>query len=226
MNRDDIERYTAQWEQALKKGIFEETPKARPAATQDYFGNYTQEPEDIRDVDADYWNRVWELTREYDDVPDPLDAFNGSEDDDEEGHDPALEGDDPQVIQEDECCWKNPPEHPDKNDWETAQGVNVSKFDPKFVDGAMHSSNPIQRSSRGKDQRPHVTPNWTWGVELAELTEMKVNLEKLESKMNAADAFAKSREASKVKKQIDELWDKIDALSDKLTPDFLKDYMS
>jgi predicted nucleic acid-binding Zn-ribbon protein len=63
-------------------------------------------------------------------------------------------------------------------------------------------------------------------VELAELTEMKVQLEKLESKMNAADAFAKSKEAGKVKRQIDELWEKIDSLSNKLNPDFLKGYMS
>jgi len=227
MKRDDLDKFTAQWEDALKKGIFEETPKARPTDSQDFFGNYNQVPADIKDIDAEYWNKVWELTGDYNDVPDPLDAFNNEEEsDEEEGHDPSMTGDDDVVIQEDDCCWKNPPEHPDPNDWEDAQGVKVNKFDPKFVDGAMHAANPINRASRGKDQRPHVTPNWTWGVELAELTEMKVNLEKLESKMNAADAFAKSSEAAKVKKQIDDLWEKLDALSDKLSPDFLKDYMS
>jgi len=224
MKRDDLDTYQAQWEDALKQGIFEEAPKPKAAEGQDFFGNYNQDTGNIRDVDAEYWNKVWELTGGYDDVPDPLNAFNGE--DDEEGHDPSMMGDDDVMIQEDDCCWKNPPEHPDPSDWEDAQGVKVSKLDPKFPDGAMHASNPINRSSRGKDQRPHVTPNWTWGVELAELTEMKVNLEKLESKMNAADAFAKSKEAAKVKKQIDELWEKLDALSDKLSPDFLSDYMS
>lgn len=214
--------YTAQWENALKKGIFKETPKPRTVDDE-----YADDISNLRDVDAEYWNKVWELSGDdINDVPDPLNAFNGEDEEEEEDHDPSMTGDDDVMIQEDECCWKNPPEHPDPSDWEDAEGVKVSKVDPKFVDGAMHATNPIDRASRGKDQRPHVTPNWTWGVELAELTGMKVNLEKLESKMNAADAFAKSKEAAKVKKQIDELWEKIDALSDKLSPDFLNDYMS
>jgi len=223
MDRDNIDKFARQWEKAQKKGIFkEEIPRPKK------YGEPTPELTNIRDVDAEYWSRVLELTNDYNDVPDPLDAFDDESDafDSEEEYNDDITGDDDVVIMEDDCCWKNPPEHPEKNDWEKAQGVDVSKFDPKFVDGAMHASNPINRSSRGKDQRPHVTPNWTWGVELAELTEMKVQLEKLESKMNAADAFGKTKEAKTVKNQIDELWEKIDALSDRLSPDFLKDYMS
>lgn len=86
--------------------------------------------------------------------------------------------------------------------------------------------NPIQYPSRGKDARKHVTPNFTCGKELVELHNMKKALSELESKLGSARALAKNKEVKKIKTQIDDLWDKIDELSDKLSPDFLTDYMS
>ncbi len=209
-----MDLYSKQWEKALKDGVFKE--KSRPVQKYDE----DDDIDGINDIDAKYWNRVWDMTNDIGDAPDPLDAFDDSienedDEDEEEGHDPSMTGDENVVIQEEE-----------EEGWEDTQGVKVSKYNDKFAKETEYSPNPIYRDSRGKDQRPHVTPNWTWGVELAELTEMKVQLEKLESKMNAADAFAKSKEAGKVKRQIDELWEKIDSLSNKLNPDFLKGYMS
>lgn len=87
-------------------------------------------------------------------------------------------------------------------------------------------ANPVQQRSRGVDNRSHVTPNWTCGKELVELHNMKKELEQLESKLNAADALAKPDDSRSIKGQIDELWEKIDKLSNYLNPDFVRDYMS
>jgi hypothetical protein len=77
------------------------------------------------------------------------------------------------------------------------------------------TSNPIQPTSVGKDQDLVVTPNWTDGKELVELSEMKAKLEQLESKLNAAESFGESSKG--IQGKIDALKQQIDDLSDSLT---------
>ena len=66
--------------------------------------------------------------------------------------------------------------------------------------------NPIYPYSKGKDQgqggergsSTTVTKNWTDGDELVELYRMKMALEQLESKMNAADGLGNNDKARKI----------------------------
>lgn len=77
------------------------------------------------------------------------------------------------------------------------------------------AANPIIPSTTGKDQDMKVTPNWSDGKELRELSDLKIRLEKLESQMNAQEGLGKNGSATKSK--IDALKQQIDELSDDLT---------
>lgn len=118
----------------------------------------------------------------------------------------------------------------ESNEDKVKSTMPVEKFDGKtpgqVTDELGGNAHPIQQRSRGQDSRSHITPNFTCGVELVELNNMKKELEQLESKMNAADAFAESKDAANIQKEIEGLWKKIDKLSNYLNPDFVRDYMS
>jgi hypothetical protein len=93
----------------------------------------------------------------------------------------------------------------------------------EIVRGAADSPNPIIPGSVGKDQ--DYKPNWADVQQLEQLHDMKINLHELESKLNTNDAMA-TQKGQKIQKQIDSLRLQMDALSDELTPDFLKSYLS
>ncbi len=94
--------------------------------------------------------------------------------------------------------------------------------------GVKFTHNPIHFSSHGSDQSSspyepvRVTPNFTDGKELQELNDLKVKLEKLESSLLAADIKSGSGKADYMS-QLKNLRDKIDDLSNRLTPEPLDD---
>ncbi len=96
----------------------------------------------------------------------------------------------------------------------------------KVADLVANEPNPVSPTTRNQDSRSHVTPNFSCGVELVELANMRKELERLESKMGQAFALAKSDKAKDIQKQIKALWKRVNGLSDKLTPDFVREYMS
>ena len=87
-----------------------------------------------------------------------------------------------------------------------------------------NAANPIQPSSVGKDQ--NYKPNLADVQQLEQLHNMKVNLYELESKLNAKDALAQSNQGKKIQTQIENLKVQIDELSDAISPDFLKSYLT
>lgn len=87
-----------------------------------------------------------------------------------------------------------------------------------------NAANPIQPSSVGKDQ--NYKPNLADVQQLEQLHNMKVNLYELESKLNAKDALAQSSQGKKIQTQIENLKVQIDELSDAISPDFLKSYLT
>ena len=87
-----------------------------------------------------------------------------------------------------------------------------------------NAANPIQPSSVGKDQ--NYKPNLADVQQLEQLHNMKVNLYDLESKLNAKDALAQSSQGKKIQTQIKNLKVQIDKLSDAISPDFLKSYLT
>jgi len=90
--------------------------------------------------------------------------------------------------------------------------------------GIANAANPISPASVGKDQ--NYKPNLADVNQLEQLHDMKVNLHELESKLNTKDALAQSNQGKKIQIQIENLKAKIDELSDSISPDFLKSYLT
>jgi hypothetical protein len=226
--RDTFDSWCDQWEKAQKKGIFKDAPKTRVPTPNfedaDFFGNY-HPPQDskIEEPDAEYWQQVYQMSNNAGDSPDVADPEGdmiGSGEEMEVLQDNTL---DPYADDQDD----EPTDTPERPEW--------SKKGLKDINNAIAKTpNPIYPNTKGRDQgqggerkqSTTVTKNWTDGDELVELHTMRINLEKLESKMNAAEGLGDRTKAKKVQGQIDALWKQIDALSDSLDPDFVNDYLS
>jgi hypothetical protein len=216
MDRDNFDKWVDQWERAQKEGIFDDAPKP-PVPTQnyaadDFFGNNRPQPgSTLRDVDANYWNKVYRMSAHMGEAPD-ITA-------DEEEHDPSMQGEDLVTISEDAPVGG-------KKDFKLApttkpDGKSVSKI----TDDLGGLANPVHASTRGVDNNNRVTPNWAGGQEIIELHRMKEQLQKLEDKI-AADPMVENKGTKRVLSQIDALWKKLDELSNTLTPEFVKEYLS
>lgn len=85
----------------------------------------------------------------------------------------------------------------------------------KMATRMANSHNPVHPDSLGHDQDVVVSQNWgVGGREIEELSEMKVKLEQLESRLNAEEAMGKNGKS--IAEQIKNLRKQIDSLSDSL----------
>jgi hypothetical protein len=167
----DLDKYTDQWEKALKDGIFADAPKLPPATPPDFFGQWDGGDEDVQinECDAKYWAQVYARS--------------------------SHSGEAPDILKEEPEATKS-------------QVMQMSK-------AVGNSANPVYPPSDGKDQNPRVTPNWTDGKELRELADLKKQLEKLESEMNAEEGVGKSGDS--IQKKINNMREKLENLSNSLT---------
>lgn len=213
-----FDQWIDQWAKAQEDGVFKDDA-IRPVAREnqhadDFFGNHTRPDvvtSKLQDVDAQYWNTVYRMSKDMGDAPDVLA--------DEEQHDPSMTGDGPAIISEDAPVGG-------KNDFKLAPTTKTDgKSSSKITDDLGGLANPVHTSSRGKDANNRVTPNWAGGQEIIELYKMKEQLQKLEDKI-AADPMVENKGTKKIMNQIDALWKKIDELSDTLTPEFVQEYLS
>jgi len=215
LNRDQLDKWTDQWDKAQQEGIFDEPSKPKvsdfEANSADFFGNWRPKEEEqtpLRDIDAKYWDNVYKMSTGLSDAPDVIGA--GEE---EEVLNEQTPVDVASKVQD-----KPLRELPDKD----ALGVKGAELG--------NTANPIHPWTRGKDQRPKITPNFIAGNELSELVNMKFNLYQLEGKLNAAPEFGSYRgdtdNIKKIQTQIDELKQRIDFLSNSLSPDFMQQELS
>lgn len=112
----------------------------------------------------------------------------------------------------DECYWdlvakaaKNPNDAPDVIEYLMEQEKQPV------------SPNPVRIATLGMDQAPVVTPNWINGEDLEKLARMKCELHEIGDKFAAAEATMDSK-AKGLWEQIKTLREKIDELSDSLSP--------
>lgn len=72
----DLDKYTDQWEKALKNGIFDDAPQPpAPSRDLDFFGQMGgEEIVPMNECDAKYWDRVYKLSKRTGPgcAPDPL----------------------------------------------------------------------------------------------------------------------------------------------------------
>ena len=214
-DKEKFDQWVDQWAKAQEEGVFKDA--AKPVAKEnqyadDFFGNHRpQTSTKLQDLDAQYWNTVYRMSKDMGDAPDVLS--------DEEEHDPAMTGEVPAIISEDAPVGG-------KNDFKLAPTTKPDgKSSSKINDELGGLANPVNKSSRGKDANNRVTPNWAGGQEIIELHKMKEQLQKLEDKV-AVDPMVENKGTKKIMNQIDALWKKIDELSDTLTPEFVQEYLS
>lgn len=238
--RDDFDKWIDQWEQAQKEGIFDDNPTKKEDTfnpedyATDFFGN-TEYPDNttIKDIDGEYWDKVYRLSNHQGDSPDPL-------------------TEEPEEMLTEETEEEKPVKKKKKKkkvineqlgDGGIYSDVEYSKVQDKSLrythspdDLAVkanelgNTANPIYPNTRGKDQRPIVTPDWSGGSKFNELAEMRLKLYELQSKLNADPTFGAysgdSSGVTKVQNQINELWKNLDKLSSSLSPDFIEDELS
>lgn len=196
--KDDAEfdKWVGQWEKAMNSEDFASKNKPAEQEYVDIYGNWNKKETKIKDVDALYWDSIYQLSK----------------------------GNTPKILNEKADIQADMPITKAKVGIKTEKpdGKSMGQVAHDLAD----TDNPIQYPSRGKDARSHITPNWDDGEDLVELHNMKKQLEKLESKMGSAYALADSKKAKNVKKQINDLKKRIDDISDKLHPGWMKDYMS
>lgn len=85
-------------------------------------------------------------------------------------------------------------------------------------EGKVETPNPVDTSTFGMDQASVVTPNWINGEDLLKLNKMKLDLHDLGDKLAAADTNIEESKAKGIWGQIKSLQEKIDELSDSLSP--------
>lgn len=96
----------------------------------------------------------------------------------------------------------------------------------QVVDAISKTVNSTSAANRGPDASNHITPNWAGGEQLAELADMKIKLEKLESAFNAAEGTEQTDKAKKIQAQIKQIHAKISDLSNQIQPEFRTEYLS
>lgn len=209
--RENFEKWQSQWDKAVQEKVFADTsnaPKDSGSGYTDFFGVQNNAVgKIIQDADTEYWNKVYRMSSHMGQAPNPLE---------EEEHDPKMQGDSPVTISEDA-----PVENKELAPTTKPDGKSVSKITDEL--GGL--ANPVRASTRGVDANNRVTPSFAGGEELIELHKMKEQLQKLEDKL-AADPMVENKGAKKVMSQIDALWKQIDELSNTLSPDFVRDYLS
>lgn len=101
---------------------------------------------------------------------------------------------------------------------EINESVSTQNDKKDLADTLAKAHNPVYPNTVGKDQDINVTQNWgVGGKEHFDLEDLKVRLEKLESKLNAAETEGKS--TTDMQKKIDDIKKQIDELSDDLSGD-------
>lgn len=177
---------------------------------------------DMRD-DINKFAKIWDAAQEkgiFDDVPKPAkpqlsDDGWGS---DFFGQNYTSDPDGP-INENDAKYWaqvSRMSSHTDESVISEAASTQQDKKD--LADTLAKSHNPVYPNTRGKDQDMNVTQNWgVGGKEHFDLEDLKVRLEKLESKLNAAEVEEKS--TSDIQKKIDDIKKQIDELSDSLSGD-------
>ena len=205
----NFDKWLEQWDKAQGTGAFKSAPKPETKPkTPDFFGIGETKPRDtsfsLNEVDTQYWNRIYKMSRHQGDDPDIFSELKTQP-----------------TIEDDPLASKPLKQQRDTPDEDELGGKSKE---------LGNTANPIYPSSRGDDSRAHVTGEFADGKKLREINDMRLSLHALECKLNANPKFGafgkESPEIKKIQGQIDEIKEKINHLSNSLSPDFIEDEQS
>ena len=193
------------WEKAQSDGTFKDAPKPPPArgGGNSFFGVHSSSPDaDLppSEADTEYWNQVYQRSNNAGDAPDIAS---------------------PEMLQEQKKPVEKKPEEPRRKK-KRPQPLCESKDDTDAEIGRIakaqgRSPNPVWHYTVGKDQEPHITPNWSDGDKLNDLIDLKVKLHALEGKLNTMIGAGKpDRQVRQIESELRKLRTRLDELSDSL----------
>lgn len=108
---------------------------------------------------------------------------------------------------------------------EDHSGTATSKADLAHqTKDIARAANPVYHHTAGQDQDLEPwTPNWIDGKELVELSKLKVDLYDLECECGKKDALGEGADA--IQSKIKSMWEKLNKLSNDLTPNRFKEIL-
>jgi hypothetical protein len=192
-----LENWVDKWEKAMEKDEFKSKEKPKPAV-EDYYGNWKPSSQPTTKF-QNCDTKYWENVYR------------------------MSKGEKPKVVTEDSEPLG------DKSLGKQREVPDKAELSTKAAE-LGNTANPVYPDSRGVDQRKKTTPEWADGKKLRELVDMKDNLYKLEVRLNSNPKFGAygpdSPEIKKIQDQIEGLREKIDQLSNSISPDFVQDELS
>lgn len=228
--RDEIDHWAKIWDKAQDKWAAD--PQTAPAPQQppqksDSFFGLQSNPVPEAPVSQDQGKAWWDIYTRSSEI---------------RGENPQPEPNESQVFQEQANSWKRllgqsekiqprpqaqAPADPNRPMTFREQAEGWKKLLSAPGKGVTFQQHPQHHMSIGMDQgkSPYeptrVAPNFTDGPQLSELSELKVKLEKLESTLLSQEIKAGKANVppSEYKNELDKLRQRIDSLSDKLTPE-------
>ncbi len=183
--QDQFDQWVDQWDDAQKKGIFDEPEKSNsksPKKVGSFFGLQQEPLPDASAHDAEYWDKVYELSNDYGSPVSDLD---------DDPHADHLEGD---LIQEDVKV--------DAKDMAGAMRNSPNPIRPASMGKDQELDNPVSIGA-------------TYDVgDLEELEKVKLKLHSLIDKLNGLEANGQAngkleQQIATLSKQIDEMSDNL-----------------
>lgn len=186
-DQDQFDKWTRQWEKAMSDGVFDDAPKLPQPA-------YQSAP-------PDFFGQNPTVDLPPVNIPDAeywRQVYGLSK----------HSGQAPDLLQEQ----VDSPVERRKGRNVKAEG-DIAKYYSKIA----RSDHPIVPTSVGKDQAPVVTQNWgVGGKEVDRLSELKLQLHDLESKLNALEGVGEVKNSRSMQQKLDRLRNEIDEFSDSL----------
>lgn len=239
--RGEFENWCDKWDEAQGKGIFDDMPEQEPNSILG-FGTAPREEEQ---APQDFTPQVSTPQVSSEEKPElmqenssilptkaDLDSYvNKWEKAQKEGifdSMPSVKSQEPEVgSSAQDAYWKNFEREAKQNEFmqEDHAGTPTSKADLAHQSKDIaRAANPVYHHTAGMDQELEPwTPNWTDGKELAELAELKVDLYDLECECGKKDALGES--GASIQSRIKTMWNKLNQLSNDLTPNRFKEIL-
>lgn len=215
---DDFTKWQGQWEKALADGTFDDAPHP-PGATpehepSDFFGQNRPNvgSKDIKDVDADYWNQVYQRAAHPNDAPDILTEAKKMPG---KAEDPKLAKKAPSVKKGKESDKVNLDDKVKDNGGEDGDDNSLRKKKAKAV---ADDPNPQHPNNFGRDgvskktDRTRITAGWAADESIQKLHDLKLDLYDLECQMSDKAGLNEAK-AKNIQTKIKSVKTKIDDLS-------------
>jgi hypothetical protein len=195
----DFDKWTSQWEKSQQDGTFADAPKppqvTQQAGPNDFFGNHRPaEKSNLKDVDAEYWRQVYDLSSHAGQAPDVISEAKKKE--------------------QDHC---GSPVKTAKSKDETGKVAKTLGKNPNPI-----YRDTVGRDGSDDDEpegTTRVSPATGTDEQFMKLESLKRKLYDLECKMHSSEGLSESKTKNLLPK-FASIWKQIDDLSNEFSPKY------